>query len=163
MITVLPPLLVPVFLSTPSARRATAEHPSGIRHELYFYPRPPRGGRQRLEPDADAVQYISIHALREEGDLRNCGGKVAGRAFLSTPSARRATSHAAASGCEQYISIHALREEGDFPSVPRADVPEHFYPRPPRGGRRIGDYFGLPTGVFLSTPSARRATLYHQQ
>ena len=34
------------------------------------------------------------------------------------------------------ISIHALREEGDvglpFHSVGRS----HFYPRPPRGGRR---------------------------
>ena len=35
------------------------------------------------------------------------------------------------------ISIHALREEGD--SVPSAyfSVTSYFYPRPPRGGRRI--------------------------
>ena len=136
MITVLPPLLVPVFLSTPSARRATAEHPSGIRHELYFYPRPPRGGRQRLEPDADAVQYISIHALREEGDTRQWSAYHQKDGFLSTPSARRATS-ATAAGRSQA---------------------GHFYPRPPRGGRRLTRRHPAVSNTFLSTPSARRAT-----
>ena len=56
--------------------------------------------------------------------------------FLSTPSARRATSKAQADVDELKISIHALREEGDQDG---------------------GDY--LLTGkLFLSTPSARRAT-----
>ena len=57
---------------------------------LYFYPRPPRGGRRGLEGPPTAQQEISIHALREEGDL-------AGRFTSSTV----------------LISIHALREEGD--------------------------------------------------
>ena len=102
---------------------------------------------------------ISIHALREEGD--------AGPAFPR---------------CRPAISIHALREEGDAaksmwnaqpaeflstPSARRATPPGQvqqirhvdFYPRPPRGGRRI-IYFPLPINLlFLSTPSARRATL----
>ena len=57
---------------------------------LYFYPRPPRGGRHG-EPGAGVVQCgISIHALREEGDL--------------WPSCAFTTA---------IISIHALREEGD--------------------------------------------------
>ena len=35
---------------------------------MYFYPRPPRGGRHAdLVPFAP-VENISIHALREEGD-----------------------------------------------------------------------------------------------
>ena len=79
------------FLSTPSARRATAParvagRPFDIsihalreegdsyeyarRHRVkYFYPRPPRGGR--LHPGAPLQRQgrISIHALREEGDL----------------------------------------------------------------------------------------------
>ena len=56
------------FLSTPSARRATAcqSHLSHI--PLYFYPRPPRGGRP------------SKHLYGIAADV-----------FLSTPSARRAT------------------------------------------------------------------------
>ena len=105
---------------------------------LDFYPRPPRGGRHLTDDVIAQVWAISIHALREEGD-----------------SAKKYNSAEAAA-----ISIHALREEGD------------------------GDYFGLPTNIgnisihalreegdltpllfllvffflFLSTPSARRAT-----
>ena len=37
-------------------------------------------------------QLISIHALREEGDLTGCTTKASILQFLSTPSARRATS-----------------------------------------------------------------------
>ena len=38
---------------------------------LYFYPRPPRGGRPRMELEAYGHSKISIHALREEGDHGN--------------------------------------------------------------------------------------------
>ena len=34
------------------------------------------------------------------------------------------------------ISIHALREEGDCGVISPQTVYRHFYPRPPRGGRR---------------------------
>ena len=34
----------------------------------------------------------------------------------------------------------------------------HFYPRPPRGGRRVAADAPLALLEFLSTPSARRAT-----
>ena len=56
--------------------------------------------------------------------------------FLSTPSARRATT------MDLEMSL----------------VEEYFYPRPPRGGRP-GVVLGRPwSEKFLSTPSARRAT-----
>ena len=56
---------------------------------------------------------ISIHALREEGDaLTQRLGELASQ-FLSTPSARRATSTTQTPFCPAPISIHALREEGD--------------------------------------------------
>ena len=149
-----------VFLSTPSARRATFwRFRNGVCDE------------------------ISIHALREEGDhgfgsLTHLCWKFlstpsarratmilpmtesrlwlflstpsARRAtisplvaipmlrFLSTPSARRATCSALGMMCDILISIHALREEGD------AVNPLHF---------------GTLTR-FLSTPSARRATFF---
>ena len=35
----------------------------------YFYPRPPRGGRLTRWGKGQAASLISIHALREEGDL----------------------------------------------------------------------------------------------
>ena len=65
--------------------------------------------------------------------------RVESSEFLSTPSARRATTPAMSSSIvEINISIHALREEGD-----RCD--------------RDKDFSHV---VFLSTPSARRATIY---
>ena len=37
----------------------------------------------------------------------------------------------------------------------------YFYPRPPRGGRRLAGLLRSPPCKFLSTPSARRATRSH--
>ena len=59
---------------------------------------------------------ISIHALREEGDLSASGRGTVPRKFLSTPSARRATATVKDLALELVISIHALREEGDYTS-----------------------------------------------
>ena len=80
------------------------------------------------------------------------------RAFLSTPSARRATQHARRQRRTAYISIHALREEGDLAIVPRGLDHADFYPRPPRGGRPLKYAVKGAMAKFLSTPSARRAT-----
>ena len=57
-----------IFLSTPSARRATVPRLSSAYTFSYFYPRPPRGGRQDVRSEMVADYEISIHALREEGD-----------------------------------------------------------------------------------------------
>ena len=56
---------------------------------------------------------ISIHALREEGDLGGVVGMSIVVVFLSTPSARRATEIGHGTPLDILISIHALREEGD--------------------------------------------------
>ena len=56
---------------------------------------------------------ISIHALREEGDFALAHSDFCAKKFLSTPSARRATSFPCCHRFRQNISIHALREEGD--------------------------------------------------
>ena len=150
---------LPIFLSTPSARRATA--PSVVRQcpLLHFYPRPPRGGRLVQKLHEFFTAHISIHALREEGDVLMGRRGLGIELFLSTPSARRATAN--------------LRM--------RSWWPRYFYPRPPRGGRQVdfsplqpskgisihalreeGDRFVAEaqsiSGLFLSTPSARRAT-----
>ena len=57
------------FLSTPSARRATGRTNPKKHRQRHFYPRPPRGGRRYYHSEQQAYQDISIHALREEGDL----------------------------------------------------------------------------------------------
>ena len=122
------------FLSTPSARRATLPRGGKFRHRRHFYPRPPRGGRPRTcwifcyrwyfypRPPRggrplDSWHYgdnytISIHALREEGDIDVHVTVIHDR-----------------------ISIHALREEGDRSWSTLTRCPSNFYPRPPRGGR----------------------------
>ena len=81
---------------------------------------------------------ISIHALREEGDGKCIGEKCMAYEFLSTPSARRAT----------------LKQQEVSYAV------QHFYPRPPRGGRPHSGKSFPAAESFLSTPSARRATLF---
>ena len=147
-----------VFLSTPSARRAThagsvsdAEYDISI-HALreegdyapgknpytggYFYPRPPRGGRPYQVPKIILDGTISIHALREEGDDAYIDFYYFFCPFLSTPSARRATR---------------------FRLCTEIHLP-YFYPRPPRGGRLLDRIWILKGWAFLSTPSARRAT-----
>ena len=124
------------FLSTPSARRATRPRWRRGSFCRNFYPRPPRGGRLGDYFGLPTGIKISIHALREEGD-RNVTGQPSadsyfyprpprgGRqlnstttdrcnAFLSTPSARRATFSISDYPFSSKISIHALREEGDF-------------------------------------------------
>ena len=106
-----------------------------------------------------ASHDISIHALREEGDTKSTHFVDIPGIFLSTPSARRATALANTTADGFDISIHALREEGDAAMVCAGSAQSNFYPRPPRGGRRPSF---LPSTVlrrFLSTPSARRATL----
>ena len=146
-----------------------------------FYPRPPRGGRLGNGTKTHIFVGISIHALREEGDCEVSSMNHAvlhfyprpprgGRrfevsfdfllqfVFLSTPSARRATYRKNSTESAHSISIHALREEGDLdPDGKTTDI-SHFYPRPPRGGRHVHSSFQIFVVIFLSTPSARRAT-----
>ena len=57
-----------------------------------------------------------------------------------------------------YISIHALREEGDVFWEKFYRTLPYFYPRPPRGGRPSCQFLVVLLYLFLSTPSARRAT-----
>ena len=105
------------------------------------------------------MNTISIHALREEGDPGKSTKGHTTKAFLSTPSARRATRPSAWTIPSRPISIHALREEGDDDHPARGTDRRYFYPRPPRGGRQTATRPDLTGRGFLSTPSARRATM----
>ena len=83
--------LVLEFLSPPSARRATGAIHGGETFQWNFYPRPPRGGRRNAVNSVINFFKISIHALREEGDGLLYDYYTLADLFLSTPSARRAT------------------------------------------------------------------------
>ena len=125
-----------LFQSTPSARRATEK---ALRYKL--------------------AKWISIHALREEGDDGTLMQSTDPTNFNPRPPRggrppKRDVEHG-----KHHISIHALREEGDLflfcPGTP-ALISIHalreegdsykcryrrcflnFNPRPPRGGRRL--------------------------
>ena len=149
----------PEFLSTPSARRATTSASVSITIRWYFYPRPPRGGRPPIgSPPAflcrnfyprpprggrrawDAGGHdrpqISIHALREEGDLWfPAAAAHTDHFYPRPPRGGRPWASSGTSSC-WIISIHALREEGDAGAVPCSMPYTYFYPRPPRGGRQ---------------------------
>ena len=103
-----------LFQSTPSARRATEK---ALRYKL--------------------AKWISIHALREEGDDGTLMQSTDPTNFNPRPPRggrppKRDVEHG-----KHHISIHALREEGDFPST----------------------LIKYTFTIFQSTPSARRATL----
>ena len=172
---------VMLFLSTPSARRATGNPSQNCREKAISIHALREEGDLEAEAERVLPAIISIHALREEGDRRYRrrptpavnfyprpprGGRLTGAnnrllycGFLSTPSARRATRCPSADSAGSW----------------------YFYPRPPRGGRlchigaslhvdRISIHALREEGdeswstaseaifKFLSTPSARRAT-----
>ena len=79
-----------VFLSTPSARRATEIYAQGKPvDEISIHALREEGDPKRH--DHGKHRTISIHALREEGDPFTKEDLKVYKKFLSTPSARRAT------------------------------------------------------------------------
>ena len=85
---------------------------------------------------SELIQVISIHALREEGDR-----------YYGLPTKR-----------VKNISIHALREEGD---LRMAIALQHIFisiHALREEGDRWTSGITLTITIFLSTPSARRAT-----
>ena len=191
------------FLSTPSARRATRYNRWTKRLHNHFYPRPPRGGRRdrhskfksitrflstpsarratSAEAAANRAWQISIHALREEGDNSfQCsqssrldfyprpprGGRpyVAGYVtkktydFYPRPPRGGRPSLAFSLLCNREISIHALREEGDGCSIDLGHIVDVFLSTPSARRATISALLIYSSLVFLSTPSARRAT-----
>ena len=101
------------FLSTPSARRATAINLGSGAMRGDFYPRPPRGGRPG-----------------------NTQAQTRRSTFLSTPSARRATTSATAISRKQRNFYPRPPRGGRQKHRDKRRGVQHFYPRPPRGGRR---------------------------
>ena len=124
---------------------------------------------------------ISIHALREEGDVGRYRQKLLPADFYPRPprggrpvfcgynrKLAEISIHALREegdtmrrgkrGGVYRISIHALREEGDLRPCSYCPPFRYFYPRPPRGGRLRYITPWARQAQFLSTPSARRAT-----
>ena len=146
-----------LFLSTPSARRATMQYPCVLMISGNFYPRPPRGGRRPIFREHPPEHDISIHALREEGDDFFISFATSSTDFYPRPPR---------GGRLRYCHPPSARWHF-YPRPPRGgrlrnavvfSRPVDFYPRPPRGGRQRLIPYSSAVAIFLSTPSARRAT-----
>ena len=151
-------------------------------YTFYFYPRPPRGGRRPIRTTTSAAigflstpsarratllsgygrvrDDISIHALREEGDGAQLQPLQGHTHFYPRPPR---------GGRPQQCSRSETSLPYFYPRPPRGGRPArlwlmqpswtNFYPRPPRGGRRVQLVENIVDSEFLSTPSARRATV----
>ena len=92
-------------------------------------------GDSRRHRSERRLSPISIHSLRMEGD---CIIEFSKHNFN--------------------ISIHSLHTEGDRLQLRRRQIPCHFNPLPPHGGRLAHDILEKAGCLFQSTPSAWRET-----
>ena len=170
-----------LFLSTPSARRATVGSLMTAVVGEKFLSTPSARRATRCECHGTVWRTISIHALREESDKLSTAIDANIKLFLSTPSARRAT-RPRRSACHHHtyfyprpprgerpdevahvskthsISIHALREESDQPAAEASPGSVKFLSTPSARRATIPGWMRTELDLFLSTPSARRAT-----
>ena len=148
-----------LFLSTPSARRATRpQRRLSGRRDISIH-----ALREEGDPHINGVssspKRISIHALREEGDRSARRQNTGWSNFYPRPPRGGRPAQLRAGYIFHGISIHALREEGDHHGREYVrHLRPNFYPRPPRGGRPSSNARPVEGEKFLSTPSARRAT-----
>ena len=124
------------FLSTPSARRATIFIRSGMAL-LLFLSTPSARRATGASVAFDQYEGISIHALREEGDIAIIVEVIFEPDFYPRPP-----------------------RGGRRRARPTRLEVIYFYPRPPRGGRLLSTLLSMRIASFLSTPSARRATCF---
>ena len=125
------------FLSTPSARRATLTDVLSMTVSMIFLSTP--------------------SARRATSAKRNINGSTIN--FYPRPPRGGRLKPTQLMSLQNQISIHALREEGDRLAAWQTCFQQDFYPRPPRGGRQAAAFVLALDKLFLSTPSARRATV----
>ena len=123
-------------ISIHALREEGDRHTPNSEHGLDdFYPRPPRGGR-RASPVAflSLLTFLSTPSARRATSIRQAFGM--NFEFLSTPSARRATfAHSTVPNDAIFLSTPSARRATSI-SMSFAKAFLHFYPRPPRGGRQ---------------------------
>ena len=126
--------------------------------QLHFYPRPPGGGRHHQHSIRRNTECISIHALRVEGDANATRVITLSPKFLSTPSGWRAT--LIAELWTAYLKAFLSTPSGWRATVlaeKRALDYRYFYPRPPGGGRpRLLFYSSPPSNFYPRPPGGGR-------
>ena len=108
-----------VFLSTPPSRVATMWEYNYDHTEASFYPRHPRGWRHCYPQRVRSAQQVSIHATLAGGDCHD----------VSKPAQ-----------CVS-VSIHATLAGGDTTLNGSPPLFWSFYPRHPRGWRRMSTMY----------------------
>ena len=131
-------MMVPLFLSTLSLRRATRDTLTDDVSTGDFYPRSPCGERRSGHRYTRQHDAISIHALLAESDVIRKPTATGNNKFLSTLSLRRATVTRVASTPTTVISIHALLAESD------------------RGNRRRRNEYVISIHALLAESDARQ-------
>ena len=170
---------LPQFLSTLPARGATERLCDVLRRLFHFYPRSPRGERQvAIPPCRASTAFLStlpargatrrrrnaglfcrfLSTLPARGATKERNRQHGGIKFLSTLPARGATKIRWMARGQYNISIHAPREGSDRHFMVCDSNLRHFYPRSPRGERRLTWHPAFHGGKFLSTLPARGAT-----
>ena len=102
----------------------------------YFYPRSPCGERPTAKVQSVTTSFISIHALLAESDRQRPGDQMPGAYFYPRSPCGERLDDLKVPASVSKISIHALLAESDTPRLSRV----------------------VPTPIFLSTLSLRRAT-----
>ena len=150
---------------------------------MYFYPRSPRGERRSLSTRAKGVSLF-LSTLPARGATVLSWAQLARQIAISIHAPREGSDDIRHKG-ERYekISIHAPREGSDPAMTAAGCCWTDFYPRSPRGERRLGAIWmmlslvisihapregsdddlrptGGPNHKFLSTLPARGATVH---
>ena len=128
--------ILQIFQSTPSVGRATIFELFHTQTHCDFNPRPPWGGRLNHRQLNNQTTYISIHALRGEGDI-----------FFARPNRYKLHFNPRPPWGGRLLSRFSLI------------LAIYFNPRPPWGGRRSISSLRKRRVLFQSTPSVGRATI----
>ena len=170
---------ISLFLSTPSARRAThqpvatgvsgaisihalREEGDGTRRPMVpkpsnFYPRPPRGGRPKATEAAEAKEYFYPRPPRGGRRTTPRYSNITKNFYPRPPRGGRPFSFSKSPVFSSFLSTPSARR-ATLHALRLLALPKNFYPRPPRGGRPSPADAKGAGKIFLSTPSARRAT-----
>ncbi len=143
---------------------------------MYFYPRPPRGGRPGNLCTGQLWHKRFLPTPSTRRATANAPYNNKSEVFLPTPSTRRATAVFEVHKDRDLISTHALHEEGDAKNMPgmcqNHGISTHalheegdlvifvpasygtrdFYPRPPRGGRPLTPLTTTKARYFYPRP-----------
>ena len=129
--------------------------------QLYFYPRPPGGGRPFKMASFDCKSLFLSTPSGWRATIQAATAATLISLFLSTPSGWRATAQSFRKSIALRLYFYPRPPGGGrlAPSTNKCVNKVYFYPRPPGGGRLATRLYTPSSDRFLSTPSGWRATI----